>query len=218
MRVYIAGPMTGYPAYNVGRFEAVANEWREAGHEPTTPFECNSAVWQRHHGRPFDPYSDRCEYGDPLLREMFAADVAALLASEQVVVLAGWEKSKGAQREVVLAQTFGIPVVSEAGEPITVRVDLALLRTDETPLEEAQRLVHGNRGADYGHPIDDYTRTGRIWGAILGIPDIDPRICCLMMAGVKVSREVNKHKRDNLTDLAGYAECAHMVAVRQEAK
>lgn len=36
-----------------------------------------------------------------------------------------------------------------------------------------------------------------------------------MMAAVKLSREVDKHKRDNLTDLAGYAECASMVAERQ---
>jgi hypothetical protein len=90
--------------------------------------------------------------------------------------------------------------------------------TDESVLEEAQRLVHGNRDADYGHPIDGYTRIGRMWGAILGIPDIDPRICCLMLAAMKVSRDVGKHKRDNLTDLAGYAECAQMVAERQEAK
>ena len=86
-----------------------------------------------------------------------------------------------------------------------------------TVLEEAQRLVHGDRGADYGHPIDDYTRTGKLWGAILGTDPIDPRTCCLMMAAMKISRECNKHKRDNLTDLAGYAECADMIAQRQEA-
>ena len=85
----------------------------------------------------------------------------------------------------------------------------------ETILEEAQRLVHGDRGESYGHPIVDYERTGRMWGAILGIPDIDPRICCLMMIAVKLSREVNRHKRDNMTDAAGYAECAQMVAERQ---
>lgn len=82
----------------------------------------------------------------------------------------------------------------------------------ETPLEEAQRLVHGDRGESYGHPFVDYTRTGRMWGAILGIGDIDPRICCLMMAAVKISREIQSHKRDNLVDLAGYAECASMVS------
>ena len=85
----------------------------------------------------------------------------------------------------------------------------------ETILQEAQRLVHGDRGVQYGHPIEDYTRTGRMWGAILGIPDIDPRICCLMMAAVKISREVHKPKRDNRVDLCGYAECADMVADRQ---
>lgn len=85
----------------------------------------------------------------------------------------------------------------------------------ESVLEEAQRLVHGPRGADYGHPIDDYTRTGRMWGAILGIPDIDPRVCCLMMVAVKISREVNASKRDNRVDMAGYAECAQMITERQ---
>lgn len=88
----------------------------------------------------------------------------------------------------------------------------------ESALQEAQRLVHGDRQAAYGHPIEDYTRTGRMWGAILGIPDIDPRVCCLMMAAVKISREVNAPKRDNRVDLAGYAECAEMVAQRQAEK
>lgn len=91
----------------------------------------------------------------------------------------------------------------------------------ETILEEAQRLVHGARQADYDHPAVDYKATGRMWGAILErhlgieVADIDPRICCLMMAAVKLSREAGKHKRDNLTDCAGYSECAQMIADRQ---
>jgi hypothetical protein len=88
--------------------------------------------------------------------------------------------------------------------------------SDESILEEAQRLVHGPRQHDYSHPFEDYTRTGRLWGAILGIPDIDPRICCLMMAAVKISREVHRPKRDNRVDGAGYFECADLVAQRQE--
>ena len=84
-----------------------------------------------------------------------------------------------------------------------------------TILAEAERLVHGDRQADYSHPFDDYTRTGRMWGAILGIPDIDPRICTLMMAAVKISRECHKPKRDNRVDGAGYFECADLIAERQ---
>lgn len=105
--------------------------------------------------------------------------------------------------------------------------------SDETILQEAQRLVHGDRGASYGHPADDYRCTGRVWGAVLEhwlhsqgyvltrlgaevpFPDVPPRIGALMMAGVKLSREAQRHKRDNLTDLAGYAECASMIAERE---
>jgi hypothetical protein len=87
----------------------------------------------------------------------------------------------------------------------------------ETILQEAQRLVHGDRGADYGHPIDDYTCTGRLFSAVISkwlgqyVPDMPAEICTLLMAQVKISRQLNKPKRDNMTDLAGYAECTQMI-------
>ena len=87
----------------------------------------------------------------------------------------------------------------------------------ESTLQEAHRLVHGDRGAAYGHPYDDYSRTSRLWEALLGLQEgtIGPRKAALMMALMKASREINQHKRDNLVDLAGYAECAQMIAERE---
>lgn len=90
-------------------------------------------------------------------------------------------------------------------------VELMSEEEPESILLEAQRLVHGARGADYGHPAEDFARTGRMWGAILGTADVPPDRVGLCMAAVKISREVNAHKRDNLTDLAGYAETVSMV-------
>jgi hypothetical protein len=209
MRVYIAGPMTGYEHYNVDAFLLAESDWRRAGHDAVTPWEANNAVWQKHYGRDFNPREDVCDYGDPLIREILAADLALLATADAIAVLPGWRKSRGVAVELSVASSMGIPVYDAiTREPLPA----------ESALEEAQRLVHGDRGAAYGHPIDDYTRTGRMWGAILGIPDIDPRVCCLMMAAVKVSREVNAPKRDNRVDLAGYAECAQMVAERQGVK
>jgi hypothetical protein len=92
----------------------------------------------------------------------------------------------------------------------------------ETVLQEADRIVSTDRGAAYGHPLDDYTKTGTIWGAMLHgwakeaaesttpVP-VPPELACLMMIGVKLSREVNAHKRDNLVDTAGYAKCVQMI-------
>ena len=93
----------------------------------------------------------------------------------------------------------------------------------ETILEEAQRLVHGDRQAAYGHPADDYQCTGEMWeallrrlpGVVLPPGTISPRVACVMMAVLKASREVHRPKRDNLVDLAGYAACAQMCAERE---
>lgn len=218
--IYLAGPMTGFEHYNHAAFMAAKERLQEAGHIVATPFEANSSVWWQAFGRPFDPKTDRCDYGDPLLRQMFAADVELLLSCDRIALLDGWRKSKGATLEYQIATALGLEAIDEWGEPIT-----------ETVLQEAQRLVHGDRGASYGHPIEDYEATGRIWAATLDrwlrqqpgfedappLPDIDPRIAALMMVGVKVSREAHRPKRDNRTDMAGYAECVDMIAQRQDA-
>lgn len=84
----------------------------------------------------------------------------------------------------------------------------------ETILEEAGRLVHGDRGEDYGHPLDDFTKVGKIWGAILGIPAVPAELVALCLVGLKLSRQSNKPRRDNLVDIAGYAETADMIQER----
>ena len=81
----------------------------------------------------------------------------------------------------------------------------------ETVLEEAQRIIHGDRPAAYGHPLDDFARTGRLWGAVLGIHDVPAETVALMLAMVKVSRQVNLPKRDNLVDLVGYTGCIERI-------
>lgn len=83
-------------------------------------------------------------------------------------------------------------------------------------LIEAQGLVHGDRNVDYGHPIDDFSRTAAIWTALLGNKlkpgeKIAPEEVGLCMVGVKLSRQINKPKRDNLVDGAGYFETVNMV-------
>lgn len=211
MRVYIAGPMTGLPDFNVHAFHGAAREWRRMGWDVLNPAEA------------FDGDTTRS------YAEYVVHDLALLKTCDAIALLPGWDgvNARGSVWEWGVAQMLGLAIY-DANAPVAVEF-VTETKRPETILEEAQRLVHGDRGQAYGHPIDDYTRTGRIMGAILDgwlhqqpgfefmppVPDIDPRIGCLLMEGVKLSREVNRHKRDNLVDMAGYAECAAMVAERQ---
>lgn len=77
----------------------------------------------------------------------------------------------------------------------------------ETVLEEASRLVYGDREHDYGHPMEDFTRTAGMISAMLAHKlrsPLTPEEFGLIMVCVKVSREINRPKRDNRVDGAGY--------------
>lgn len=82
------------------------------------------------------------------------------------------------------------------------------ITTTESILEEAQRLTHGPRAKDYGHPLDDYTRTAALISALLAHKlkaPLLPHEAAMIQCCVKLSRQVHSPKRDNMVDLAGYA-------------
>lgn len=86
--------------------------------------------------------------------------------------------------------------------------------TPPTILAEADSIASDDRSRDYGHPLINHQRIAGIWnvqlGEILKSP-ITPRQVALMMIGVKLAREANTPKRDNLIDIAGYVKCIDMI-------
>jgi len=77
-------------------------------------------------------------------------------------------------------------------------------------LELANSAVGGERGDDYGHPLDDFTRSAEMISGLLGYP-VKPSDIPLIMICIKLSRQKNQYKADNLVDIAGYALTAEMV-------
>lgn len=108
MRAYISGPMTGYTDYNAPAF-AAASAWAAAqGWEPVNPHE----VRPGHDGDcpaglriPTLDGAEEHAYGC-----FMRADLAALLTCDLIVMLPGWEASRGAKAELAVAEICGMPV------------------------------------------------------------------------------------------------------------
>lgn len=180
--------MSGSEAHNFPAFNEAAQRWRNAGHEVINPAENEGGITSL----PYHYY----------MRQ----DINHILSVEAIAVLPGWQASKGASLEVAIGRILDYPIFDA----------MTMKPYAETVAQEAQRIVHGDRGGAYGHPIDDFSRTGRMWGAILGLPDaVSPELVGLCMAAVKISREVNRPSRDNRVDLAGYALTVDMVVERK---
>ena len=91
MRIYIAGPMTGLPDLNFPAFHAEAVRPRARGFEVVNPAEIN-----QDHAMPWV--------------ECMRRDIRELVTCSAIVLLPGWEASKGAQLEWHIAQALGMGI------------------------------------------------------------------------------------------------------------
>jgi hypothetical protein len=208
-RVYIAGPMTGYSDCNFAAFHAAAERLAQAGWKVFNPAE---------------NFGGRKD----LPRETYLRlDLAVLAQCDAIAMLPGWEDSRGAKLEYLVAHELGCTIIDavtlrplENAPSATValhRLRLVEPPTNESILEEAKRITEGVRRAEYGAPADDFGRAAYMWTGILAHKLLDGQAITAMdiplcMVAIKLARQSHHHKRDNLVDIAGYARTAAMVA------
>ena len=81
----------------------------------------------------------------------------------------------------------------------------------ESILEEAQRLIHGDRNGTYGHPRENFANIAALFSGYLDVPVSDIDVANLMIL-VKVARSKGYgYHRDTFTDIAGYAGCVERI-------
>lgn len=145
-QTYIAGPMTGYVEHNYPLFNHVATILRTVDWavEVVNPAE-------NHNGDRFLP---RDEY--------LRVDLPQVIASDNLVLLPGWQQSPGAVLEVSVAYNLGLPIYEwdvETERPVLI---------DAEPLlpEQVVPATAPTAPAPEGSKVDDFMST-------VNVPPID---------------------------------------------
>jgi hypothetical protein len=111
----------------------------------------------------------------------------------------------------LIAAMAGVPVDDHF---VDIMKNVAEVAKPKSILQEADAVAGESRSRDYGHPHINHRRIAAIWNVVaeqyLKSP-LTPRVVALMMIGLKLAREVNTKKRDNLVDMAGYIKCVDMI-------
>lgn len=104
-RLYIAGPMTGHADLNFPAFHAAAAEYRKKGAFVINPAEMNGgdaeiATSAKMTAEQYHAHWVRC----------MKKDINALMTCDGVVMLPGWQKSRGAKLEHHIARNLGLTI------------------------------------------------------------------------------------------------------------
>jgi hypothetical protein len=83
----------------------------------------------------------------------------------------------------------------------------------ETILQEAERIVGGDRLRHYGPPHINFNRIAEMWSSYLAVPISELDVCAMMIC-LKVARirTGGSYHRDSAVDAAGYARLMEILA------
>lgn len=117
--IYIAGPMTGLPQFNIPLFERVARELRGQGLKVISPVELDSQyIREEAIASPDGAMPASGKIGGETWGEILGRDVRVI--ADQiggVVALPGWEDSRGARLEVFVAMLCKLPLFTYVAMP-----------------------------------------------------------------------------------------------------
>jgi nucleoside 2-deoxyribosyltransferase len=106
MKIYVAGPMSGYDDFNFPAFDAASAKLRAEGHEVFSPADEDRRIYGS-----MENIKAKANY-----RDCLRVDLNWILDhAEAIALLPGWEYSKGANAERALAIALGIEIMELKG-------------------------------------------------------------------------------------------------------
>lgn len=115
MKLYIAGPMQGIPNFNFPLFNQVSEAARNSGHEVFNPA---ARDIERHNGVDISADNHTGDVKEAIknhgfnLRDALGDDLRYICQqADGIVMLPGWENSKGARAEHATAVALGLTII-----------------------------------------------------------------------------------------------------------
>lgn len=144
MKAYLAGPMTNRPHFNFPAFDDAAATLRAEGHEILSPAEMDDPATRKAALASSDgaPRSAPGCWEDFLARDL---QIVCDPSVEAVIVLEGWEKSKGARFETDVARRLNKPVLAWPG-----------LRLVDARATDEVRVTDPDTGGQKGYKPERY--------------------------------------------------------------
>lgn len=105
-RVYVAGPMTGLPELNFPAFHREAARLRAEGFDVVNPAEINGGADELVAMANMDANQVAAHW-----RACMRNDIRELVTCDSIVLLPGWERSRGASLEHYIARQLDLKVV-----------------------------------------------------------------------------------------------------------
>jgi len=106
MKIYIAVPMTGLPAFNFPAFFKAEEDLTKEGYEVVNPARLDGMDTTGMQG-------NLDEVPDFSLKDAMKRNMAAICDCDAIYMLKGWEKSRGALIEIQLASYLSLKIKYE---------------------------------------------------------------------------------------------------------
>lgn len=120
MKIYVAGPMRGYPEFNFPAFYAASDMLEAMGHTTFNPAASDNEKHGVNIGTGNASGSEEqaaSQHGFSL-REALGRDADFITQqADGIYMLEGWEKSTGAQAEWALARAMGLNIYYQSNVP-----------------------------------------------------------------------------------------------------
>jgi len=128
-RVYISGPITGQEDGNKKAFKEAEMKFRDMNFDAINPHELHGTDWEAE-------WNEKLEQRKITVLEHWAGymktDIQALVKCDFVALLPNWESSKGANIEIAIAKSLGMPIINALDmQEVTTNINFSINKSSK---------------------------------------------------------------------------------------